>query len=62
LPKVAAKLAGSEVRQPLMLPSVWFTLSLMSFLDGPHRCPGAAVALLESAIFLDHLLGFLGFG
>jgi cytochrome P450 len=32
-----------------------FSGSLMSFGDGPHRCPGAAVALLESAIFLDHL-------
>ena len=32
-----------------------FPRSLMSFGDGPHRCPGAAVALLESAIFLDHL-------
>jgi cytochrome P450 len=32
-----------------------FPGSLMSFGDGPHRCPGAAVALLESAIFLDHL-------
>jgi cytochrome P450 len=30
--------------------------SLMSFGDGPHRCPGAPVALQESAIFLDHLL------
>jgi cytochrome P450 len=30
--------------------------SLMSFGDGPHRCPGAAVALQEAAIFLDHLL------
>lgn len=29
--------------------------SLMSFGDGPHRCPGAAVALLESVIFLEHL-------
>jgi cytochrome P450 len=29
--------------------------SLMSFGDGPHRCPGATVALQESAIFLDHL-------
>jgi cytochrome P450 len=29
--------------------------SLMSFGDGPHRCPGAPVALLESAIFLGHL-------
>ena len=32
-----------------------FPGSLMSFGDGPHRCPGAAVALLESAIFLEHL-------
>ncbi|MET0674493.1 MAG: cytochrome P450 [Bradyrhizobium sp.] len=30
--------------------------SLMSFGDGPHRCPGASVALQEAAIFLDHLL------
>ncbi|MGJ4931990.1 cytochrome P450 [Bradyrhizobium sp. HKCCYLS2038] len=30
--------------------------SLMSFGDGPHRCPGAAVALQEAAIFLDHLM------
>jgi cytochrome P450 len=29
--------------------------SLMSFGDGPHRCPGATVALQESAIFLDQL-------
>jgi cytochrome P450 len=29
--------------------------SLMSFGDGPHRCPGASVALQESAIFLDQL-------
>lgn len=29
---------------------------LMSFGDGPHRCPGATVALHEAAIFLDHLL------
>lgn len=28
----------------------------LSFGDGPHRCPGAAVALQESAIFLDRLL------
>lgn len=28
----------------------------MAFGDGEHRCPGAQVALLESAIFLDHLL------
>lgn len=30
--------------------------SLMGFGDGPHRCPGASVALHEAAIFLDHLL------
>jgi cytochrome P450 len=30
--------------------------SLMSFGDGPHRCPGAAVALHEAAIFLDQLM------
>ncbi|MGD0143301.1 MAG: cytochrome P450 [Rhizomicrobium sp.] len=30
--------------------------SVMSFGDGPHRCPGAAVALQEAAIFLDRLL------
>jgi cytochrome P450 len=30
--------------------------SLLSFGDGPHRCPGASVALQEAAIFLDHLL------
>jgi cytochrome P450 len=28
----------------------------MSFGDGPHRCPGAAVALQETEIFLDRLL------
>jgi len=30
--------------------------SMMSFGDGPHRCPGALVALQETAIFLDRLL------
>lgn len=30
--------------------------SYMSFGDGPHRCPGAQVALHESRIFLDKLL------
>ncbi|CCD94171.1 putative cytochrome P450 [Bradyrhizobium sp. ORS 375] len=30
--------------------------SLMSFGDGPHRCPGAAVALHEAAIFLGELM------
>lgn len=32
------------------------TAGLMSFGDGPHRCPGAAVALHEAAIFLEQLL------
>ncbi|MGV8839762.1 MAG: cytochrome P450 [Bauldia sp.] len=32
------------------------TGAVLSFGDGVHRCPGAAVALLESAIFLDRLL------
>jgi cytochrome P450 len=27
----------------------------MSFGDGAHRCPGAAIALQESAIFLNQL-------
>ncbi|HLG89044.1 MAG TPA: cytochrome P450 [Alphaproteobacteria bacterium] len=31
-------------------------IGTMSFGDGNHRCPGAAVALQESAIFLDRLL------
>src|SRR5690606_18559513 len=30
--------------------------SCLSFGDGPHRCPGAQVALHESRIFLDKLL------
>jgi len=30
--------------------------SLMSFGDGPQRCPGASVALLETALFLGRLL------
>ncbi|MGA7807594.1 cytochrome P450 [Bradyrhizobium sp.] len=34
--------------------------SLMSFGDGPHRCPGASVALHEAAIFLDQLLRIEG--
>jgi cytochrome P450 len=28
----------------------------LAFGDGPHRCPGSGVALLEAAIFLDRLL------
>jgi hypothetical protein len=29
--------------------------AILSFGDGPHRCPGAPVALLETAIFLGRL-------
>lgn len=32
----------------------------LSFGDGPHRCPGGSVAMLESAIFLDTLLRLPG--
>jgi cytochrome P450 len=32
----------------------------LAFGDGPHRCPGAAVALQEAAIFLDKLLRVAG--
>jgi cytochrome P450 len=32
----------------------------LSFGDGPHRCPGAAVALQESAIFLEQLFRIPG--
>jgi cytochrome P450 len=34
--------------------------SLMSFGDGAHRCPGAAIALQESAIFLNQLFRIPG--
>jgi cytochrome P450 len=34
--------------------------SLMSFGDGAHRCPGAAIALQETAIFLDQLFRIPG--
>ena len=34
--------------------------SLISFGDGPHRCPGAAVALQESVIFLEQLFRIPG--
>jgi len=34
--------------------------SLMSFGDGAHRCPGAMIALQESAIFLDLLFRIPG--
>ncbi|MBV1690576.1 cytochrome P450 [Novosphingobium sp. G106] len=33
------------------MPSNW-----MSFADGPHRCPGAQVAMHETRVFLDALL------
>lgn len=32
------------------------TSAWMSFADGPHRCPGAQVALHETRVFLDALL------
>jgi cytochrome P450 len=32
------------------------TANWMSFGDGPHRCPGAQVALHETRVFLDRLL------
>ena len=35
-------------------------VGLMSFGDGHHRCPGAAVAMEETAIFLDRLLRIEG--
>ena len=31
-------------------------VGLMSFGDGHHRCPGAAIAIEEAAVFLDRLL------
>lgn len=34
--------------------------ALMSFGDGSHRCPGATVALQETAIFLERLLAIPG--
>jgi cytochrome P450 len=34
--------------------------AVMSFGDGEHRCPGAYVAMQESAIFLDKLLRIPG--
>jgi cytochrome P450 len=40
-----------RVREAKVSPSV------MGFGDGPHRCPGAAVALQETAIFLTRLFG-----
>jgi cytochrome P450 len=32
----------------------------MSFGDGPHRCPGAQVALHETRVFLDRLFRLPG--
>ena len=37
------------------MPSNWF-----SFADGPHRCPGAQVALHETRVFIDALLRLPG--
>ncbi len=37
------------------------TAAIFSFGDGPHRCPGAKVALQESAVFLDKLFRVAGF-
>ena len=34
--------------------------SYMSFSDGPHRCPGAQVALHETRIFLDRMFRLPG--
>ncbi len=34
--------------------------AMFSFGDGVHRCPGAAVAMFESAVFLDRLLRLPG--
>lgn len=36
------------------------TSSWMSFADGPHRCPGAQLALHETRVFLDALLRLPG--
>jgi cytochrome P450 len=33
------------------MPSNW-----LSFGDGPHRCPGAQVAMHETRVFIDALL------
>ncbi|WP_332909838.1 hypothetical protein [Streptomyces sp. DHE17-7] len=32
----------------------------LSFGDGPHRCPGAHIALLETDVFLSRLLALEG--
>jgi cytochrome P450 len=32
----------------------------MSFGDGPHRCPGAQLALHETRVFLDKMLRLPG--
>ncbi len=44
------QLDPDRMRSPLHLSG-----SLISFGDGPHRCPGASVALQEAAIFLERL-------
>jgi cytochrome P450 len=45
--------AGRSKRQKM--PSNWF-----SFADGPHRCPGAQVAMHETRVFIDALLRIPG--
>jgi len=40
--------------------SAKFGNALFSFGDGPHRCPGAGVAMAESSVFLDKLLRLPG--
>lgn len=46
--------AGRVLREERVTPS------LMGFGDGPHRCPGAPIALQESDIFLRRLLALPG--
>jgi cytochrome P450 len=36
------------------------TATALSFGDGPHRCPGAAIAILETDIFLSRLFALEG--
>jgi cytochrome P450 len=32
----------------------------LSFGDGPHRCPGADIAMMETNVFLGHLFALEG--
>ncbi|MFD0477513.1 cytochrome P450 [Nonomuraea thailandensis] len=34
----------------------------MAFGDGPHKCPGSGVAILETDVFLTRLLAMEGVG